>query len=61
MVDAIIRAAHTGAARFICVDPIDDGARAFYKNFSFKVIEGDEPGRMYLPVTAALAAFLGSH
>lgn len=59
LVDAIIRATHAGeqvAARFICVDPIDDGARAFYKHFGFKDIEGDEHGRMYLSITQAQAA-----
>jgi len=61
LVDAIIRAAHAGeqvAARFICVDPIDDGAQAFYKRFGFIDIEGDEHGRMYLSIAAALAAIL---
>ncbi len=64
LVDAIIRAAHAGehaAAKFICVYPIDDGARKFYKHFGFRDIEGDEHGRMYLPIADAQAAVLGSH
>ena len=62
LVDAIIRAAHAGEqveARFICVDPKDDGARAFYKRFGFTDIEGDEHGRMYPSIAVALAAILG--
>ena len=64
LVDAIIRAAHAGeqaAARFICVDPIDNGVRAYYKHFGFKDIEGDEYGRMYLSIAEAQAALLQSH
>ena len=64
LVDAIIWATHAGeqaAAKFICVDPIDDGARTFYKHFGFRDIEGDEHGRMYLSIADAQAALLGSH
>jgi GNAT superfamily N-acetyltransferase len=44
------------AARFIAVDPIDDGARAFYRHFGFKDVPGDEHGRMFLRIDHALAA-----
>jgi GNAT superfamily N-acetyltransferase len=59
LVDAIVQAAAAGsyaAARFIAVDPIDEGARAFYRHFGFRDVEGDEAGRMYLRVDHAVEA-----
>lgn len=59
LVDAILQAVRAGehaAARFITVDPIDDGARTFYPKFGFKDIRGDGEGRMYLRLKDAIAA-----
>jgi len=58
MIDAIgqsVRAGAHAAARFLAVDPIDDGARAFYQRFGFRHIEGDHGGRMYLRLDEASA------
>jgi GNAT superfamily N-acetyltransferase len=63
LIEAVERAADAGtqvAARFIAVDPIDEGARAFYARFAFRQIEGDAGGRMYLRIDEALAALGGS-
>lgn len=59
LVDAILQAVRAGehaAARFIAVDPIDEGARTFYRKFGFKDVPGDEEGRMYLRLKDAIAA-----
>ncbi len=59
MVDAILHASVAGdnaAARFICVDPINQSARGFYSTFGFEDIGGDELGRMYLRIIDAVAA-----
>jgi GNAT superfamily N-acetyltransferase len=60
LIDAIAHAAAAGqhvAARFIAVDPIDESARGFYRRFGFVDIEGDEHGRMFIRIDAALASF----
>lgn len=57
LVDAIVQATVAGehaAARFIAVDPIDEAARAFYRHFGFRDVEGDERRRMYLRIDEAL-------
>lgn len=59
LVDAILQAARAGehaAARFIAVDPIDEGARTFYRKFGFKDVRGDGKARMYLRLKDAIAA-----
>lgn len=59
LVDAIAHAAAAGvhvAARFIAVDPADDGARAFYRRFGFVDLEGDERRRMFLRLDHAVEA-----
>lgn len=59
LIEAIERAADAGmqvAARFVAVDPIDEGAREFYARFAFKQVEGDSGGRMYIRIEDALAA-----
>lgn len=51
MADAIMQAVRAGthvAARFIAVDPIDEGARGFYRKFGFRDVPGDPKGRMFL-------------
>ncbi len=60
LIDAIVHAAAGGqhaAARFLAVDPIDESARRFYHRFGFVNIEGDEEGRMFMRIDAALASF----
>lgn len=62
LVDAILQAVRAGAhaaARFIAVDPIDEGARTFYRRFGFRDVRGDEEGRMYLRLKDAIAALEG--
>lgn len=62
LVDAVVQAAQAGAhaaARFIAVDPIDAGARAFYAKFGFKDVGGDDDGRMYLRLKDAIASLQG--
>ncbi|MHB8296559.1 MAG: GNAT family N-acetyltransferase [Acidimicrobiales bacterium] len=57
MLDAIEQSARAGAhaaARFLAVDPIDEPARAFYRRFGFRNIDGDPGGRMYLRLDEAL-------
>jgi GNAT superfamily N-acetyltransferase len=59
LIEAVKQAALAGqhaAARFIAVDPIDENARSFYAKFSFRAVEGDDGGRMYLRIDEALAA-----
>ena len=59
LVDAILQAVQAGehaAARFIAVDPIDEGARTFYRKFGFKDVPGDDGGRMYLRLKDAIDA-----
>jgi GNAT superfamily N-acetyltransferase len=63
LIEAIERAADAGtqvAARFIAVDPIDEGAKAFYMKFAFRRIEGDSGGRMYIRIDEALSALGGA-
>jgi len=60
LVDALIHATAAGqhaAARFLAVDPIDERARAFYRHFGFRDIDGDAHGRMFLRIGDALASF----
>jgi len=60
LVDAVIHAAAAGqhtAARFLAVDPIDERARAFYRHFGFRDIDGDALGRMFMRIDDALASF----
>lgn len=59
MADAIQQAALAGAhvaARFVAVDLIDEGARAFYRKFGFRDVPGDPEGRMFLRLDHALEA-----
>jgi len=60
LVDALWRAVYAAAgiaARFIAVDPIDEGAREFYRHFGFKDVEGDAEGRMFLTIAEVRATF----
>jgi GNAT superfamily N-acetyltransferase len=60
LIAALARAISAGAevaARFIAVDPIDEGARAFYRRFGFLDVEGDSVGRMFLRLDHAIEAF----
>lgn len=50
-------AAEHAAARLIAVDPIDDAARAFYRRWGFRPVEGDPGGRLYVRTRDALRSF----
>jgi hypothetical protein len=42
------------AAKFIAVEPIDESAREFYRQFDFQNIDGDSKSRMYLRIDVAI-------
>ncbi len=57
LISAIERAAVAGehaAARFIAVDPLNEGAHRFYAHFGFRLIDGDPQGRMFIRLDEAL-------
>jgi len=59
LIEAIERAALAGehaAARFIAVDPINSDAAAFYREFGFVAVPGDEAGRMFIRIDTANAS-----
>jgi GNAT superfamily N-acetyltransferase len=60
LIDALGHAVTAGthaAARVIGVDPIDENARAFYKHFGFREIDGDLGSRMFMRLDDAAASF----
>jgi hypothetical protein len=54
---SVISCGAESAPRVIGVDPIDDNAPAFYRQFGFREIDGDLGSRMFMRLDDAAASF----